>query len=153
MDNPVPEHEWIRKTILRFNNLPRPEIVPGRPLPNHWVFGVCHFTAPGYSSQFPDADTLLATNFAGQALTSMSNPETPLRLSTSRLTAEATVPALLQTLSKKSVNNPAPLAPWTWSTTDPALATALEDELKRRGVKPELCKVGVCNAEELDLLE
>lgn len=70
--------------------------------------------------------------------------------------SEATIPYLLDVFADSASNFDRLIqlfAPWTWSTLDPDMAHALQDALQKNGVKPELCKVGVCTAEERAHLE
>ncbi|KAM7202690.1 hypothetical protein V8F33_002616 [Rhypophila sp. PSN 637] len=76
-----------------------------------------------------------------------------LSLPTTHEKATATIPYLLDAfanLNPMYASTPT-FAPWTWSTLDPDMARAIEDGLKEHGVKPELCKVTVCTAEEQEI--
>lgn len=134
--------------VRSFNNLPKPEKLPGGEFANHWVIGICHVDVR------PTYDLVIAL--------SQHNPSTKqvraevLSLPTTQERAEATIPYLMDVFADSSSNLDRSVqlfAPWTWSTLDPDMAHALEDAIRKHGVKPELCKVGVCSAEERAHLE
>lgn len=134
--------------VRSFNNLPRSNTVPSGALPNHWVFGVCHV------DMHPSGDLVLAVN-PGSGYLNHAGPAQILPLPTTREKAEATIPYLLDAfVNPTPSDSSAPtFAPWTWSTLDPDMAQAIEECLKKHDVKPALCEVGVCTAEERDTLE
>ncbi|KAK3378682.1 hypothetical protein B0T24DRAFT_137668 [Lasiosphaeria ovina] len=134
--------------VRSFNNLSRSKKLPSGLLPNHWVFGVCHVDI------HPPGDLVLAVNPQSEYL-NQAGPAQILSLPTTREKAEATIPYLLDAFVNPTPIGPSvpTFAPWTWSTLDPDMAQAIEDSLKKHDVKPALCKVGVCTAEERDILE
>lgn len=133
--------------VRSFNNLPRPEMLPSGRFPSHWVFGVCHI------DMNPSGDIVLALNPHSDYIC-QAGPAQILSLPTTREKAEATIPYLLAAFNPAPLDSSAPTcAPWTWSTLEPDMARAIEDGLRKHGVKPALCKVGVCTAEERDALE
>lgn len=133
--------------VRSFNNLSRSEKTPSG-LPNHWVFGVCHVDL------HPPGDLVLAVNPQSEYL-HQAGPAQILSLQTAREKAEATIPYLLDAFANAPPIDPSvpTSAPWTWSTLDPEMAQAIEKGLKNHGVTPALCKVGVCTAEEREILE
>lgn len=147
-DSRDPASTVMEAKVRAFNNLPRPKTTPSGVIPNHWVFGVCHVDIQ------PAGDLVLAVNPQSQYLI-QAGPGQILSSSGTREQAEATIPYLLDAFATPNAMEPSvpTFAPWTWSTLDPNMAKALEDGLKKHGVKPELCKVGVCTAEERDILE
>ncbi|KAK0659434.1 hypothetical protein QBC41DRAFT_287127 [Cercophora samala] len=134
--------------VRSFNNLPRSKKTPSGLVPNHWVFGVCHVDIQ------PRGDILLAVNPQSQYI-NQAGPGQILSLPTTSEKAEAIIPYLLDAFASPAPGDPsAPtFAPWTWSTLDPDMAEAIGNSLKKHGVTPALCKVGVCTAEEREVLE
>ncbi|KAF2398897.1 hypothetical protein EJ06DRAFT_544006 [Trichodelitschia bisporula] len=135
----------MEEKVLRFNNLPRPNTSPTG-LPNHWVFGVCHVDLE------PQGDLVIAVNPKSSFL-KQAGPAQILKLGTAAEKAEATISCLLDAFIKADATNSPTFAPWTWSTLDSVTAQAVQDALKKHGVKSEICRVGVCTAEEIDILE
>lgn len=132
--------------VRSFNNLPRPKQTPTR-LPNHWVFGVCHVDLN------PPGDLLLAVHPESRYV-KQAGPAQILSLTTTSDKAEAAVLYLLDAFAARGYDPDEPLvAPWSWSTLDADTARALEESLKNHGVRAELCKVGVCTADERAILE
>ncbi|KAK4135801.1 hypothetical protein BT67DRAFT_433216 [Trichocladium antarcticum] len=138
--------------VREFNALFRPRPAPAD-LANHWVFGVCHVDLN------PPGDLVMAVH-PGSSSVRQGGPTEILSLATGPEKAEAIIACLLDAFIKGSEHpmgrqptDPPPLAPWTWSTLDPEIAVAVQDGLKKHGIHRELCEVGVCSAEERDLLE
>jgi hypothetical protein len=132
--------------VRAFNNLPRSKKVPSGLVPNHWVFGVCHVDL------HPPGDLVLAVNPPSRYLI-RGGPAQILSLPTTHEKAKAAIPYLLDAFVEPTGPSVPTFAPWTWSTLDPDMAQAIEDGLKQHGVKSALCKVGICTAEERDILE
>lgn len=133
-----------------FNNFPRPKNLPGGQYPNHWIIGVCHVDVQD------TYDLVLAINPLSQDVKKTPRQAEILSLPTIHDKAEEIIPILLDAFAcpLDGFDSPMePFAPWTWSTLDPDMAQALEDALQKHGVKPELCQVGVCTAEERAFLE
>lgn len=134
--------------VHEFNNLPRPRTVPGGKA-NRWVFGACHVDLN------PSGDIVMAVHPESRYL-NVSSPTQVHSLPSLSAKADAIVPYLLEAFLKRNsdmIQDNQRLAPWTWSTLDADMARAVEDALKKAGVRNELCKVGVCTPEELDILE
>lgn len=142
----------MEERVRLFNRLPRPKQTPSG-LPNHWVFGVCHVDLR------PPGDLVLAVHPRSSYLLQGGQAQI-LSLATGPDKAEAIIPCLLDAFIRGDVNplgrqptDPPPFAPWTWSTLDPDIARAVQDGLRNHGIRPELCQVGICSAEERDILE
>lgn len=138
--------------VRLFNRLSRPKATPTG-LPNHWVFGARHVPLS------PPGDLVIAVHPPSRFVL-QAGPAQILSASSVAERAKALVPLLLNAFIKGSEapggrqpTDPSPFAPWTWATEDPQLAKAVEDHLKRCGVKHELCSVGVCSAKEKEVLE
>ncbi|GAB1312837.1 hypothetical protein MFIFM68171_03047 [Madurella fahalii] len=131
--------------VRAFNNIPRPKKTPSG-LPNHWVFGVCHvdLTPPG--------DLVLAIQPKSRFL-KRGGPGQILSLATAHDKAEALIPYLLDAFIEPAGPDDQLATPWTWSTLDQELAQAVQDSLRTHGVKPELCQVSICTAQEREILE
>lgn len=136
---------FIAATIHEFSSLPRPRTTPSG-LPNHWVFNVRHVPLN------PPGDLVVAVHprsyFQLQA-----GPAQILALPTSAERAEALIPHLLQAFITGGDPNAASWAPWSWSTDDQELASALEVKLRVHGVASELCTVPVCSAAEKEVVD
>ncbi|KAK3374335.1 hypothetical protein B0T24DRAFT_667390 [Lasiosphaeria ovina] len=140
----------IEELVSEFNDLPRPERRPDGS-PNHWVFGTCRL----YLDYDPTTDVIIAVNPQSNDV-KMDGPGRMVSWETGSAQAEATVPYLLDAFlddPRNIQNHPRPSAPWTWSTLDADKAQAVQDVLEKHGVRPEVCKVGVCSEEELEVLE
>ncbi|KAK3903551.1 hypothetical protein C8A05DRAFT_43218 [Staphylotrichum tortipilum] len=143
----------MEERVRSFNKLPRPKQTPSG-LPNHWVFGVCHVDL------HPPGDLVLAVQPQSSYLL-QGGPAQILSLGTGPDKAEAIIPCLLDAFitggalnpMARQPTDPPPFAPWTWSTLDPEIAEAVQDGLRNHGIRPELCQVGICSAEERDILE
>lgn len=142
----------MEERVRSFNRLPRPKQTPSG-LPNHWVFGVCHVNLN------PPGDLVLAVHPRSSYLLH-GGPAQILSLGTGPDKAKAIIACLLDTFIRGDVhplgrqpNDPQPFAPWTWTTLDPEIAEAVQDGLRTHGIRPELCQVGICSAEERDILE
>ena len=135
----------MEEKVRSFNKLPRPRQTPTG-LANHWVFGVCHVDLD------PPGDLILAVHPQSTYL-NQGGPAQIFSLATAADKAEALIPCLLDAFMSQHPGNPPPFAPWTWSTLDPDIAQAVQDGLRNHGVKYELCQVGVCSAEEREILE
>ncbi len=142
----------MEEKVRSFNNLPRPELTPSG-LPNHWVFGVCHVEI------YPHGDLVMAVHPQSSFLLQADRAQI-LSLGTAADKAEATIPCLLDAFITGAVDpqarqptDPPPFAPWTWSALDSETAEAIQNALRNHGVRPELCQVGICSAEERDDLE
>lgn len=142
----------MEERVRWFNRLSRPKQTPTG-LPNHWVFGVCHVDL------HPPGDLVLAVHPRSSYLL-QGGPAQILSLVTGPDKAEAIISCLLDAFIRGDANplgrqptDPPPFAPWTWSTLDPEIAKAVQDGLVNHGIRPELCQVGICSAEERGILE
>jgi hypothetical protein len=138
----------MEQKVRSFNQLSRPSKAPSGLVPNHWVFGVCHVDL------HPPGDLVLAVNPQSRYL-QQAGPAQILSLTSAPAKAEAIIPCLLDAFmgGQQPTDHPPPFAPWTWSTLDAETAEAVQEGLRNHGVRPELCEVGVCSAEERDILE
>jgi len=137
----------MEERVRSFNGLPWPKQTPSG-LPNHWVFGICRVDLP------QPGDMVLAVHPPSSYLL-QGGPSQILSLATGPDKAEAIVPRLLDAFIKWQADptDAPPLAPWTWSTLDPEIAETVQDSLRKHGIRPKLCQVGVCSAEERTALE
>lgn len=133
--------------VLAFNSIPRISRTPSGTLPGHYVFDIFYIPIP------PAADLL----FIVQPGSTYSHCEQPIYCHRRPIEeqARAVVPALLRGFtsglgggSRPGEGFYPPMAPWDWLTPNEALQVAVELELKRVGVRPELCKVRVSKPEE-----
>ncbi|VBB79594.1 Putative protein of unknown function [Podospora comata] len=138
----------MEEKVRSFNSLPGPADMElpnvfGR---NHWVFGVCHVGIKNPS------DILIAVNPEIDFI-KQTSPCQILSMPTTQGKAEATVPHLLDAFLIPEGFNPkaTALLPGSWSTLEPEMAQAIEDELKNHGVTPALCKVGMVFREPVKL--
>ncbi|KAF6828540.1 hypothetical protein CMUS01_08537 [Colletotrichum musicola] len=137
--------------VKSFNLLRRPETSPTG-LPNHYVFGV---------RQIPldqPVDMVLAVNPQSRFLFTDGSDKI-LSLSSVSERAEVVIRLLLEMFIKgidtenTLVTKEEPWAAWTWDAEDRELAAAVEDGLRRHGVRNELCRVGTCSTEESQVLD
>ncbi|GKT60631.1 hypothetical protein ColTof4_00757 [Colletotrichum tofieldiae] len=133
--------------VLKFNKLPRPQTIHSG-LPNHWVFGL------RWVSDEWAHDLMCAIH--PQSKTMVFKASEILRLSTDTEQAKKAATALLKLFIQNSITNQGSgslIAPWSWATDDPELAATIGDELRRLGVKHELCHVGICSAKDTEILD
>ncbi|KAH9842151.1 CBR-SET-14 protein [Teratosphaeria destructans] len=136
--------------VPSFNALPRSRTTPTG-LPNHWVFRI------GHVPLHPPGDMIILVHPQSRYLIT-AGPAQLLSLQTTTEKAEAIAPLLLKAFLNGGMNpmtsqreHPA-RSPWSWSTEDAGLATALAQKLRESGVEPELCSVGVCSTEDKAIL-
>ena len=130
--------------VQSFNSLPRQERVPSGAVPNHWHFSVRHVPLE------PPGD-LLFILCPGARYIHVEGPAPILSLQSPSAQAEVITSLLLKAFnSGLGSDSSAPkLAPWTWSTTTIELARAVEARLRDLGVRKEVTKIGVSDAEEI----
>ncbi|KAK0647174.1 hypothetical protein B0T16DRAFT_329764 [Cercophora newfieldiana] len=130
--------------VRAFHALPRTEKLPdaAAAVPNHWAFGVCKVHI--HHDTHPRDDILLAVHVESAYLNHSGPPAALLSFATAREKAEAALPYLLDAFTdpRLACSQLGPLAPWTWSTPDPAMAAAMGEVLKSHGVTAALCQVG-----------
>lgn len=134
----------MEDAVRRFNQLPRPGSTPSG-LPNHWVFKVSHVPLQ------PPGDLVIVVHPRSYFIL-QAGPAQILSLPTLADKAEALIPLLLQTFVKSIDPAIQPFSPWSWATEDAEMAAAVEEKLRLHGVKEELCRVGVCSAEDAGVL-
>ena len=129
--------------VQTFNSLPRQKLAPSGAVPNHWHFSIRHVPLE------PPGDLLFILNPKARYV-HVEGPATILSLKSPTAQAQVVAPLLLKAFNHGlGSDSEAPkIAPWTWSTTDPELARALEARLKDLGVREDVRKVGTSNAEE-----
>ena len=131
--------------VADFNALSRKELSPSGSVRNHWHFSIRHVPIP------PAGDLLFIINPEARYVHT-EGPARLLPLSTAAERAALVVPMLLKAFTSDMAAglSPAPQlgAPWTWSTNDAQLATAVEARLRELGVREELQKVQIGNEDE-----
>ncbi|EAQ83147.1 predicted protein [Chaetomium globosum CBS 148.51] len=119
--------------VRSFNNLPRPGNLEGIKSLGFWCLP---YRPSSTRRSCTGCQPIESGGYRNQAA-----PAQILSLSTTRQQPEATIPFLLDAFV-----NPKPM-------DNPDMAQAIKSGLKKHGVSPALCKVGVCTAEERDILE
>lgn len=139
--------------VQQFNGLFRPE-VDAWGLPNHYHFAVKKLPILAGEAVFMVNPYNAHNHSEGRSLiTSLSTEDQ----------AKVIVPLLLEafvsrfeagtSMIHQMHDNCFPWVPWTWSTTDQVLATAVSNRLRELDVRSDLCDVGVSTPSEVQNAE
>ncbi|KAK7186162.1 hypothetical protein DPSP01_000769 [Paraphaeosphaeria sporulosa] len=130
--------------VSAFKRLSRPQTTPTG-LPNHWVFQSRHVPLE------PPGDLVVAVHPQSRYQLTAG----PFQLTTTLTTkerAEKVLPHLLQVFINEVQGPDGSIveskAPWSWSTTDEALAMALKPLFSQHGFPEELQNIKVCSGDE-----
>ncbi|KAF2814543.1 uncharacterized protein BDZ99DRAFT_515331 [Mytilinidion resinicola] len=127
--------------------------------PTHWYFDVRHLDLQSGSGHVEDVDLLFLWN-TNTDYVHIEGPFKIVDIPTTAEEAETIVRMLLVAFSSPTrnmnqcsyVTSRTPLVlPTTWDTKDPGLASAIESELTRLGVRRELCEVSTGTLRKLGL--
>lgn len=138
----------MEEKVRVFNRLARPQFLPTTGRPNHLTFGVCHVDLN------PPADFLFIVHPQNRYL--QATDEAPFILAASgpeKADSKDVIGYLLEPFTVVHPTAPPSIAPWNWSALEPKLAQAVEEGLRKLGVRSDLCQVGVCSPEERTILE
>ncbi|KAL0960412.1 hypothetical protein HGRIS_005454 [Hohenbuehelia grisea] len=142
--------------VEKFNNLPRGPKSPSGMCPNHWHFDlrfmpidpvplhILYFIQP--DSFYSHTENLPERTVEPENRVSVFFPETPqeaagpIALAILRAFTNNVFAAPWETATTSSVP---PIAPWKLMTDNEALAAAVGAELRRLGVKEEVCAIGI----------
>lgn len=135
--------------VQEFNALFRPE-VDAWGIPNNYHFAVKKLPILAGEAVFVVNPYNAHNHSEGRTLITSLSPDDQ---------AKVIVPLILEafvsrfdagtSLIHQMHDNCFPWAPWTWSTTDEVLATAVSNRLRELGVRSELCNVGVFTPSEI----
>ncbi|KAK4913679.1 hypothetical protein LTR49_018013 [Elasticomyces elasticus] len=143
--------------VREFNRLPRPATTPDG-LPNHWIFTVRRLEVAD-----PPGDVLIIFYAPSYYLAFSEIKSLPSSIGR----AEAVVPLLSKAVVEGNMNPKigsrhadfddfkgiAGTAPWTWCCDEPELVKSVDAELHMRGVRHELCNVGVATPAEVQAFD
>jgi hypothetical protein len=147
----------VYMSVKAFNALPRKPRSPSG-LPNHWHFDLRFVHLEPTPSHVLFLVQLDSSYIHSERLplgipATMSGmeffPETGFEAAPE--VAKALIHSFVDNfgLKKFELNPPPALAPWTLTTEDPQLAMAVGEELKKMGVRAELCKIHVVKGKAL----
>lgn len=126
---------------VAFNDLPRRPLQLNGLLPNHWIISC-------YSVNVPTPTDIFIFHCVGGRHQFLIRAQQPVGHLNDRERAQAMVPTLLAAIGKKCNEGELDGVPWSWSCATASAARELEVELKRVGVRDDLCVVRVNTAEE-----
>lgn len=132
-----------QQDVARFNALPRTSRAPSDRVANDWHFDIrfIHLDPPSHLLFMVQPEsTFIHTEMLGSK-PMMFFPETGKEAAPE--VARGLIRAFLTSFGDIGMT---PLAPWKLTTEDTDLATAVGAELKRLGVRKELCKISVSHS-------
>lgn len=128
------------ETVAAFNALPRSPNSPSGLVPNHWHFSLRLVSIP------PPGLLVFIINPAAHYVHTEGPIDLSLRQATPHERGSVVAWALLKAFQKSELGQ---ARPWSWSTDDGGLATAVGDVFKQWGVADGLDQIQAGNAEEL----